>query len=213
MDPVTIGAMMVPTVLQGAKAIQQNVLAKNLKKSNYIPPGMTEAEAMARAASNATQAPGQSVAEDKVDQQTANTTAAVRTAAKDSSTVLDKVQQADAISKSKKNDINAKAQEFKYRNQKSLEGTLKQKAQYQQNNENQYNAAKSALRGASDVNAFNAAQNLGTAAIMMGYDQPQGTTPPPATTATTTAPKKTVTPDQMTAEQLVSPWGNLFFGM
>ena len=165
----------VPAILQGAQAIKQNKLAKNLKMSDYIPPSILEAEQRSRAAANATEVPGEAAARARLERQTANTTNAVRTAAKDSTTVLDKLQEADAVAKAKATDIEAQAQEFRYRNQKALEQTLNNKAAYEQRNRDSYDAAKSALKGAAAQNAFNAFQNATSAAIMMNPDKEKST--------------------------------------
>lgn len=187
--------------MQGAQAIKQANLAKNLKQSDYIPPSILEAEQRSRAMANSSEVPGEAAAKARLDRQTANTTNAVRTATKDSGTVLEKLQEADAVAKAKATDIEAQAQEFRYRNQKALDQTLQAKAAYEQKNRDAYDSAKSALRGASNQNAFNAANNATAAAMMMDPSTIKSQTTPAVTAPSKRSDATFSAPEVLNPEQ------------
>lgn len=175
MDPVSLLAL-APSVMQFAQGAKQKKLLKNLKKDNYIPGAVKEKEARARTRSNSTTLPGQARAEEKMDSATANAVSATRRNAKDSTTVLEKVQEADAVKKSQIGDMNAKLASFKLQNEQILGQALSEKAGYQMKNQNAYNSAKSALEGSAARNFFNSATNAATAGMMIagGGDKTNG---------------------------------------
>ncbi len=158
----------VPSAAQLYQGFKQKQLAKNLKPDNYIPGAVQEKETRARARTNQTQVPGQARAEEKLDSATSNAVSATRRNAKDSATVLEKVQEADAVTKAATQDMNARVENFKLKNEEELDQALSEKAGYQMQNRNRYNAAKSALEGSSTQNFYNAATNAATGAILTG---------------------------------------------
>lgn len=187
-----------PTVIQGVQAAKQKKLAKNLKKSDYIPPGVLEAEAIARQQANATELPGQGRIEDNLEKQTANTLSAARRTSNDSASVMEQVQAADAKSKEVVGDLGVNLAEFKRKNQKDLQSTLERKGQYEKQNQDAYDAAKSALKGASSQNAFNAVSNAASAGLMLSDGINPATGNPFGSTG---AKKATPTPPAITPEQ------------
>lgn len=189
-----VGALsLAPSVLQAATAYKQKRMAKNLKKSDYIPPALLESESLARNAANATQLPGQGRAEDNLDKATANTVSQARRTSNDSASVMEQVQAADAKTKQVVGDFGMKLADFKLDNQRNLQGVLSQKAQAEQANQDAYNAAKSALKGGSSVNAFNAVSNAASAGLMLG-DGVNPATGKPFTKTADQIPKTDVTP-------------------
>ena len=166
---MALGALaLLPSAFQLYQGFRQRKMAKNLKPDNYIPGALREKEARTRTRTNVTSLPGQGRAEDKIKSTTANTVASVRRNAKDSSTVLEKVQEADAAEKAATGDLNARLEGFKMRAEDQLNSVLSEKAGIQKGNRDQHNAAKSALEGASSQNFFNAASNAATAGIILG---------------------------------------------
>ena len=156
----------VPSAMQLAQGLTQKKRAKNLKEDKFIPGATLEKEARARSRANQTQMPGQARAEEKMDSATTNAVSATRRNARDSTTVVEKIQEADAVKKSQIGDMNAKLADFKLRNEAALDSALSEKAGYQKRNRDQYNAAKSALEGSAATNFFNSATNAATAGIL-----------------------------------------------
>jgi len=187
--PASTALAFVPSAFQFFQGIRQKQLAKNLKQDTYIPGALREAEARTRTRAGVTKLPGQDRAEEKIKSTTANTIAVTRRNAKDSTTVLEKTQQADAVSKAAVGDMNARVEGYKLKNEEKLNQVLSQKASYQKANKDQFDAAKSALEGASSQNFYNAATNAATAGIITGANKGSaakgaiGTGVPPTTPA------------------------------
>ena len=167
MDPVTLGLTLAPTIVQGIAALRQNNLKNKVKKSDYIPSATLEAEKRARAYADTTQLPGQDRIEGNIDRQTANTTAGVRRAANDSASVMESLQASDAAAKAVMGDLQKTLADFKFQNNQQLNRVLDTKAQYEKDNQEAYEASKSALRGSSMQNAFSAANNAATAGLLL----------------------------------------------
>lgn len=157
-----------PTIYQGITALNQNKLGKELKKSNYIPSGVRESVNIARSNANATTLPGQDRMEENLEKQTSNTVSAAQRTGGDSTSVVDTVQKADLASKNVTGDFGKMLAEFKFENSKALGSALERKGAYEQNNQEKYEAGKSALRGSSMQNFFNFLNNAASGVQMLG---------------------------------------------
>lgn len=156
-----------PVVAQAVQAGIQNKKAKKLKPSNFIPPAIREAESTARQIAQSTQMPGQDRFEARLGKNTANTLAAARRSTSNPAALLEAVQEADARAKGAIADNKTNLDAFKLQGQNLLSNALAKKGAFQQANRDAYNAAKSALTGASQQNLYNAitnASNVGVAA-------------------------------------------------
>jgi len=168
------------------------MMANDLKRSSfdYTPPSLLELEKGQRRDSQVSSLPGEGKFQDSVKMADAGATENIRRGAKDSATVLEKVQEQNAINKAIANNRGIQLAQFRQQQQDQLEGTLLSKAQIEVDNRRRYQEAKSSLQGASTQNLYNAATGLTTAAIIsQGFKGNDPTTgigePKPMTTATT----------------------------
>lgn len=164
--PVT--ALAIGGALQGtakiAQGVQQKKMAKRLKESTYIPPALLEAEAKARKEANATRYAGQEVDEANLSQASATAVSNVNKAATNSGDALNMGAAIVGSEQRQKMQLGKTLQQFKQRGKEMQRQTLYQKAQAQARNRAAYEAAKSALTGASIQNTYSGVSDVGGAA-------------------------------------------------
>jgi len=147
-----------------AQGISQKKRAKRLKESTYIPPALLEAEAQARKQANATRYAGQEVDEANIAQASATAVSNVNKAATNSADALNMGAAIVGSEQKQKQQLGKTLQMFKQRGQDNVRQTLYQKAQVQARNRASYEAAKSALTGASIQNIYGGVSDFGGAA-------------------------------------------------
>lgn len=152
---------------QAYQADQQKKEAKKLKPSNYVPPGVQEAESNARLKANSSVAPGYGRTVDKLRTSTANTVARLQKASTNSNVIQQGVMDADSKEKEILKDLEVKNEAFKADNMGKLNQVLGLKGVYQEKSRDDYNAAKSALLGASKKNNYNAVSGLAETGIWL----------------------------------------------
>jgi hypothetical protein len=168
--PVT--ALVIGGAVQGgakiAQGIKQKKMAKRLKESTYIPPALLEAESKARKEANATRYAGQEVDEANIAQASATAVSNVNKAATNSADALNMGAAIVGSEQKQKMQLGKILQQSKIRGKEIQRETLYKKAQAQARNRAAYEAAKSALTGASIQNTYSGVSDIGGAAAAFG---------------------------------------------
>lgn len=148
----------------GAKLIlgaNQRAQAKKLKPSDYLPPAARENALHAQMQANATTYPGQTQDQTRADQTTANAVGQIQKNSKSATDILNSAGLIQARGNAVNNDIAQRYQQFKQGALARLMGTNQQLAGYQNQNQQQYYAAKSALLGAGIQNTYGGISDIG----------------------------------------------------
>lgn len=165
----------IPSLFQFGKAAKQKKLAKELKEDSFIPPALQAKLDAAKIRANATLFPGQPQAEEQIREASAGSINQVRRTASSTSDVLNTVAAIDAQEKNSRVELARTNAEFQNQADRELGTTQSEVAEVEQGNRDQFNAAKSALLGASDQNIFNGLGGLasaGTAFLPFDFDGP-----------------------------------------
>lgn len=172
------GALIGAGVGAGAKMIvgaNQRAAAKRLKPNSFIPPSATENNVLARYMFNATAYPGQEQDIARGERTTANAVGQLQKNAKSSTDILNSASLIQARGTNLNNDIAQRYQQYKQGAVARLMGTNQQVAGYQNQNQQQYLAAKSALLGAGLQNIYGGVSDIGGGiAAMSGYGGRRG---------------------------------------
>jgi len=158
------GALIGAGIGAGAKLIMganQRAQAKKLKPNDYLPPGALENNILARYMLNATTYPGQEQDQARNDQTTANAVGQLQKNAKSGTDILNSAALIQARGTKSNNDIAQRYQQFKQGALSRLMGSNQQLAGYQNQNQQQYLAAKSALLGAGLQNIYGGINDIG----------------------------------------------------
>lgn len=161
-----------PSIFQYIKSRQQKREAKNLQKSTFIPPSVQEATNVARSNANATVTPGYSRSVERLEKISANSISNAKKISTSSGNIMAAVSKADALEKEGIKDLGARNDWFRFQNRGVLSRILQQKGIYEQRNQDKYDAAKSALRGASDQNLYNSVTNVAKVGVNFAGENP-----------------------------------------
>jgi hypothetical protein len=148
--------------------ISQRRQARKLKPSTYIPPSLQEAVGSARSRAQATRYAGQGEDERSVRQATQTAMGNVQKSTSSSATALNAAASLAGREQAGMRNISQRAMQNRERQQQIFESALKQRANVEAQNRRQYEAAKSALRGASMQNTSKGLGNFGMAAGLAG---------------------------------------------
>ena len=182
--PALIGAGL--AAYQMIQAAKQRKEAKNMKPSNYVPAAVREAEVSARMNANA-QSPAAARGLERIRQSTANTISSAKRVGGSAASVQQAVNDADAREKESLKDLQVADSQNQADNRQRLQDILMAKGNYQQQSQDAYNSAKSALIGAAQQNQYNAVTNLGEGII---NSLPENAiSPAPAAAAVASTPK------------------------
>ena len=150
-------------------------MAKKLKEDSFIPPALQAKIDAAKIKANATLFPGQPQAEEQIREASSGAINQVRRSTSSTSDVLNTVAAVDAQEKNSRVDLARTNAEFQNQADRELGATQSEVAGVEQGNRDQFNAAKSALIGASDQNIFNGLGGLasaGAAFLPFDFDGP-----------------------------------------
>ncbi|MEJ7644272.1 MAG: hypothetical protein WKF87_06735 [Chryseolinea sp.] len=142
------------------KSNKQKKAAKKLKESNWTPPAVEEAISSQRLAANAS-SPEYARGLERLKQSTANSIDASKKAGGTSGQIQQGIADSDAREKENIKDLQVADASFKNDARDRLTNLLQTKGGYQQQSRDAFNAAKSALTGASEQNQYNAVTTLG----------------------------------------------------
>lgn len=146
---------------QAYKANQQKKMADKLKPSNYVPNSVREATDMARMDANATMGPTTKRGLEKLRQSTATSVENAKRVGGSPGQIQQAVADIDAREKETIKDLQVADSVDRYNRRQDLGRNLQVMGQYERMSRDAYNAAKSALRGASEQNKYNAVTNAG----------------------------------------------------
>ena len=152
-------------------AKQQQKELNSLKESDYIAPGLLQAEALANKNANATRYAGQDIDEANIRQNSANAMSNVSRGTTSGTNVVNAALGIQGNENRAFQGVSKTLQNFKDRNQANWTRLLLQKANAQMGNRRQYEASKSALQGAIMQNKArqrNAFWNAGGSALDSG---------------------------------------------
>jgi hypothetical protein len=142
------------------KSHQQKKKAEEMKDSRYVPPSVQQA--LASANSEATQlSPGYSRSVEKIRQSSATSINNAKRIGGSSNQIQNMVNNVDAREKEAIKDVEVSENAFKARARDNVRGLMMTKGGFEKDSRDAYNAAKSALIGASEQNKYNAITNLG----------------------------------------------------
>lgn len=161
-------------LFQAAAAGRQRRQARRMQPSSFIPPALREAEGSASREAMATRYPGQDVDEANVRQ---TATDAFHNVARSSSSPSATVNAASRLAGFQQREmrrIGAEARRFRANATDRLRQIQLRKAGVQAENRRQFEAAKSALRGASSQNLFNAISSIGAGAVVSHLEGGRG---------------------------------------
>lgn len=165
MDPLTIGALALDAGFKAYQGFKQQKMARDLRPSNYVPPAVTEAVANARLGANSTVAPGYGRQVDKLRTSTANTVERLSRATTNPNQIQQGVLDADAREKEILKDMEVNNEAWRAQNRDRLNAALGIQGQYQKQAYDQYNATKSALKGAGMQNLYHSVSGLAEGAL------------------------------------------------
>jgi hypothetical protein len=162
--PLPLAALAIGAGVQGvakiAQGISQKNKAKNLKESTFIPPAVLEAERLAKQQENATRYAGQDVDETNIRQGTATGISNVNKAATSSADALNMGSAIVGREQNQMRQLGKTLQMFKEQGRQSRRQALTQKAFAQARNKQQFEAAKSGLKGAATQNIYGGVSDL-----------------------------------------------------
>lgn len=164
--PIVLALGAAQGLFQGISAISQKRKANKLKASTFEPPALTEEANIARTQANASRYAGQDIDEENLRQSGADSVSNAERAATSSGQLLNVGSKISKQTDRGFRNIARQGEAFRQNALDKYRGVLRSKAQNQLNNQNQFQAAKSALIGSSNQNAYNALSSvLGGAAI------------------------------------------------
>lgn len=131
-----------------------------MKPSNYVPPGLLEAESNARINANSL-SPGYARSMELLRRSTANTIDASKRVGGTMATIQQSVADADAREKSTLRDLEVNENANRISSRNHLSNILMNKGAYQKESQDNYNAAVSALKASSAQNQYNAITGFG----------------------------------------------------
>lgn len=159
--------MAIPLILGGANALFQGISAINqkrkankLKASTFEPPALTEEANLARTQANASKYAGQSIDEENLRQGAADSVANAERAATSSGQLLNVGSKIANQQQRGMKSIAQRGEMFRQNAMDKYRNVLRAKAQNQMGNQQQFQAAKSALIGSSNQNAYNALSSV-----------------------------------------------------
>lgn len=162
--PLLLGG--IQGAFQGLAGISQRQKANKLRQSNYIPPALQEELNIGRTQANASLYPGQDIDQNNLRQGTADSFANLQRSATSSGQLLNAGSKLGGQLMRGQQNIARTGQMFRQGAMDRYRQSLRSKANVQQANQNQFQAAKSALIGSSGQNAYNALTSvLGGAAV------------------------------------------------
>lgn len=181
MDPVTaaIIAQGVQAGYQAVKGAQQKRQAKRLKPSTYIPPALQSQLAADKNRTAKSITKRQQLADKRINRMTAQTSNRIAKTGGSAGNMIIGAAAADAQGKDAIQESEVIAESERERNRDKLSATKMSVARVQQKNQDEYEAAKSALLGAGDQNIFGGIKTAGSTAAFaagaMSGDKPKGT--------------------------------------
>lgn len=169
--PVMAIAALAQAGYQMYQGHKQKEMAKKLKPSNYVPPGLKEAEALAKGAANATTAPGFGILSDRLKTQGANTVDRIQRSTSNPNLIQQAVADTDAREKEIMKDLAINNEAFRAQNRNQVIGLAQRRGAYEKDSWDAFNATKSALMGAGMRNQYNAVTGLFEGLIMSGVGE------------------------------------------
>lgn len=160
------GAVIGAGIGAGSKLLlgaQQRKKASELKPNDYVPQGALENNILAKYMLGATAYPGQEQDQARTDRVTGNAVGQIQKNAKSATDILNSAGLIQARGTNANNDIAQRYQQFKQGSLSRLMGSNQQIAGYQNQNMQQYMAAKSALLGAGIQNTYGGLSDIGGA--------------------------------------------------
>lgn len=154
---------------QYAQGEKQKKMARNIKPSNYVPPAVQEAETMAKMSQSSLPV-GYTRGLERINQNTATTIESAKRVGGSSGQIQQAVADADARSKEVSKDLAVAAGAENQANRRDLYNILSTKGQFEKASNDAYNAAVSALTGASMQNKYNAISGLAENVILAASD-------------------------------------------
>ncbi len=155
-----------PALVQSVNAFTQSRRANRLEKNEFVPPSLDRSINIAESRASKSVAPGYNRAVETLNQVTANTVDNAKRASTNAAAVQQMVSASDINAKKNIADLQAANEEFSDRSALQLQDRLVQRGEFEQYNEDQYQAARSALRGAAQQNTFNAITNAAEVGIL-----------------------------------------------
>lgn len=155
---------------QGA---QQAKKAKNLKESNFVPGSVREAVGSARMGVTGSN-PAVTRGLARLKASSANTIDARKRIGGNAAQIQSAVTDVDAREKEAIKDLQVADASFKIDQQRNLEDLLREKGYYEKASRDSFNAARSALTGASQQNKYNALSSAAEALVMAAPDSAIG---------------------------------------
>lgn len=171
------GAVIGAGIGAGAKiylGAKQRAEAKKLKENDSIPSAALENNILARYMFNSTAYPGQGQDVARNDQTTANAVGQIEKNAKSGTDILNSAALIQARGLKTNNDIAQRFQQFKAGSLSRLMGTNDKVSGFQNQNKQQYLAAKSALLGAGLQNIWGGVNDFGGTVSAMGLSMMGG---------------------------------------
>lgn len=162
--PMLIGGA--TAAFQALQAARQSRQARKLRPSSFIPPALREAEDSARREAMSTRFPGQAEEEAGLRQTVADTFHNVARSSTSPATTLNAASRLSAFEQRARREMGAEARRFRAGATDRLRQIQLRRAGIQAENRRQFEAARSALRGASQQNLFNALSSLGAGAVI-----------------------------------------------
>lgn len=156
MVPIAALAALGQAGYQYAQAEKQKKKAKDLKPSNYMPAGVSEATQNSRLEANTTMGPSTQRGLEKLRNSTASTIENAKRIGGSPGQIQQTVADTDAREKEALKDLEVSDSAFRGAKKSELNSNLRLQGQYQKMSQDAYGAAKSALIGASEQNKFNA---------------------------------------------------------
>lgn len=161
-----------PSVYQLYQSGRQRRAARNLKKSNFIPSAIKENVARGRRIANSSVSPGYMRAKENMRESVSDVANVAKRTASDSGQVLSAVASAQAVANDNLNNLEVQNDNFRLQGENMLASANNQKAQVEQKNEDQFQNAKAALKGAASQNEFNAITGIASVGVDALTTQP-----------------------------------------
>lgn len=159
-DPLTAFGLGVGALKTLGGLFQRNK-AKKLKESDQISPELAKAEAEANQLANATKAPGQAQEEANVRQSTSRAISDAKKVAGGANEILNYASAAQGTENKAMRDVSRRALLYRDQARKNRAAIRQQIASQRAANRQQFQAAKSALLGASNQNIFGGLTDMG----------------------------------------------------
>lgn len=160
-----------PSLVQGVMGIAQNRRANKVRPDSYVPPSLNRAIGINESLASKSVSPGYNQAIQDINEAQESTMDAAIQAGGNASQIQETISRADAGTKNTLRALQANNENYRENNLLRLNNSLIQKSDFEQRNRDKYNAAKSALRGASQQNLYNSITNAAEAGILgLGRD-------------------------------------------